>query len=78
HDDRAVLCCMTCKSSSASEAESSSHWAASIRGARPRQPSQVEIFSPEQLTLGAMRRYLKRTPPSQLRSPAIAERCNES
>jgi hypothetical protein len=69
---------MNCKSSSASEAESSSHPAASIRGARPRQPSEVEIFSPEQLTLGAMRRYLDTIPAFQLRSPAIAERCNES
>jgi hypothetical protein len=36
---------MNCKSSNVSGLESSSHWAASIRGARPWQPALVEATS---------------------------------
>ena len=47
----AASCRMSCKSNSASESESSSHWAASIRGARALQRAHVDAPSPKQLAL---------------------------
>ena len=68
------LCRMSCKSSCAAEAERSLRWAASIRGARPPQPSQVEVLSHDRRASSRGAATSKEVPTSQLRSAAIAER----